>query len=44
MSSRKPTNLVNVDFWADRIAAVIKLAEHYGLTVDIAGGQLVVSL
>lgn len=43
MSSRKPTDLVNVDFWADRIAAVIKLAEHYGMTVEIAGRELVVS-
>ncbi|HEY3479181.1 MAG TPA: hypothetical protein VGL02_09820 [Streptomyces sp.] len=37
------TDLVNVDFWADRIAAVIKLAEHHGMTVDIVGGELVVS-
>ncbi|MGY5048264.1 hypothetical protein ACWDE0_21930 [Streptomyces sp. 900105755] len=43
MSRRQPTDLVNVDFWADRIAAVIKLAEHYGMTVDIRGGELVVS-
>lgn len=34
---------INVDFWADRIAALIKLAEHYGITVKIAGGELVVS-
>lgn len=33
----------NVDFWADRIAALIKLAGHHGMTVEIAGGELVVS-
>jgi hypothetical protein len=38
-----PTDIVNVDFWADRIAALIKLAEHYGMAVEITGGELVVS-
>jgi hypothetical protein len=40
---RQPTKLTNVDFWADRIAALIKLAEHYGVTVEIVEGELVVS-
>jgi len=39
----KPTDLANVDFWADRIAALIKLAEHHGMTVDVTNGELVVS-
>lgn len=43
MGRRQPTDIVNVDFWADRIAALIKLAEHYGMTVEITGGELVVS-
>lgn len=38
-----PTDIVNVDFWADRIAALIKLAEHNGMTVGITGGELAVS-
>ncbi len=42
MSSNR-TDIVNTDFWADRIAALIKLAEHYGMTVKITGGELVVS-
>ncbi len=39
----KPTDLTNVDFWAGRIAALIKLAEHHGMTVDVTNGELVVS-
>lgn len=43
MNTDPQTDIVNVDFWAGRIAAFIKLAEHYGMTVEIAGGELVVS-
>src|SRR4051812_49080054 len=42
MNNPQP-DIVNVDFWADRIAALIKLAEHYGMAVEITGGELVVS-
>lgn len=43
MTANPPTSIVNVDFWAGRIAALIKLAEHYGMTVEITGGELAVS-